>query len=170
MIGVKLEPQAWYSSACRFPQALAESVRENVKNATLIYQFLRGMVERRMSPKSLAGPIGIVQISGEAAREGPTAYFGLMAMAQPESGDCESVAHSDSGRRERSSAAGGDVHAPRFQPARQGNSVPARFCFPDGGGGVCALQRYLEAGRLNRSGRGVSSGPTNATGSKLDSR
>jgi len=32
-----------------------------------------------MSPKSVAGPIGIVQISGEEAREGPIAYLGLMA-------------------------------------------------------------------------------------------
>ena len=54
-----------------FPQALVESVRHNVKNATFIYEFLRGIMERRMSPKSAAGPIGIAQLSGEAAREGP---------------------------------------------------------------------------------------------------
>ncbi len=33
-----------------------------------------------MSPKSLQGPIRIAQLSGESAREGPTAYFGLLAM------------------------------------------------------------------------------------------
>jgi regulator of sigma E protease len=33
-----------------------------------------------MSPKSLEGPIRIAQLSGEAAREGPTAYLGLAAM------------------------------------------------------------------------------------------
>src|SRR5260370_24390022 len=38
------------------------------------------MLERRMSPKSLEGPIGIARLSGYAAREGPTAYFGLTAM------------------------------------------------------------------------------------------
>ena len=38
------------------------------------------MVERRMSPKSLEGPIRIAQLSGEAAREGPVAFIGLMAM------------------------------------------------------------------------------------------
>ena len=46
----------------------------------LIVQFLKGMLERRMSPKSLEGPIGIARLSGEAAREGPTAFILLMAM------------------------------------------------------------------------------------------
>jgi membrane-associated protease RseP (regulator of RpoE activity) len=41
---------------------------------------LRGILERRMSPKSLEGLIGIARLSGEAASEGPTAYFGLTAM------------------------------------------------------------------------------------------
>jgi regulator of sigma E protease len=63
-----------------FPDALAESVRQNVSYATLIYQFLQGIVERRMSAKSLEGPIRIAQLSGDAAREGPVAFIGLMAM------------------------------------------------------------------------------------------
>ncbi len=33
-----------------------------------------------MSAKNLTGPIGIAQLSGEAAREGPSAFFMLMAM------------------------------------------------------------------------------------------
>jgi regulator of sigma E protease len=79
MIGVNLGPKVEFVSLS-FPQALVESVRYNAKNATLIYQFLRGIVERRMSPKSLEGPIGIARLSGQAAREGPTAYFALTAM------------------------------------------------------------------------------------------
>jgi regulator of sigma E protease len=78
MIGVSLQQKVVFVSL-PFPQALAESVHENAKNATFIYSFLRGVAERRMSPKSVAGPIGIVQISGEEAREGPIAYLGLMA-------------------------------------------------------------------------------------------
>jgi regulator of sigma E protease len=78
LIGVKLQPKVVLVSL-PFPQALAASVHENAKNATFIYSFLRGVAERRMSPKSVAGPIGIVQISGEEAREGPIAYLGLMA-------------------------------------------------------------------------------------------
>jgi len=79
MIGVSVEPRVVFVSL-PFPQAIAESVRQNAKSATLIFQFLRGIVERRMSPKSLEGPIRIAQLSGESAREGPTAYFGLLAM------------------------------------------------------------------------------------------
>jgi regulator of sigma E protease len=78
MIGVRLEPHVVFVSL-PFPQALAESARQNAKSATFIYQFLRGIAERRMSPKSLSGPIKIVQMSGEEAREGPMAYFWLMA-------------------------------------------------------------------------------------------
>jgi len=79
MIGVSVQPKVVFVSL-PFPKAMAESVRQNAKSATLIYQFLRGIVERRMSPKSLEGPIRIAQLSGESAREGPTAYFGLLSM------------------------------------------------------------------------------------------
>jgi regulator of sigma E protease len=78
LIGVKLQQKVVFVSLA-FPQALSESVRQNVKTAGFIYQFLRGVAERRMSPRSVAGPIGIVQMSGEDAREGPMAYLGLMA-------------------------------------------------------------------------------------------
>jgi regulator of sigma E protease len=78
MIGVRLEPRVVFVSL-PFPEAVSESVRQNAKSATFIYQFLRGVAERRMSPKSLQGPIRIVQLSGEEAREGPMAYLWLMA-------------------------------------------------------------------------------------------
>jgi len=79
MIGVHLERPVIITQL-PFPDALRESVRQNIKSASLIYQFLEGLVERRMSAKSLEGPIGIARLSGDAAREGPTAFFGLMAM------------------------------------------------------------------------------------------
>ncbi len=78
MIGVRLEPHVVFVSL-PFPEALAESARQNAKNATFIYSLLRGIAERRMSPKAIAGPVRIVQMSGEEAREGPMAYFWLMA-------------------------------------------------------------------------------------------
>jgi regulator of sigma E protease len=78
MIGVSLQPR-FVLVSLPFPEALSESVRQNVKSAGFIYQLLRGIAERRMSAKSLAGPIKIVQMSGEEAREGPLAYFLLMA-------------------------------------------------------------------------------------------
>lgn len=78
LIGVKLKAKVEIVSL-PFPQALRESVRQNLKSATFIYGFLRGVAERRMSPKSVAGPIGIVQMSGQEAREGAIPYLGLMA-------------------------------------------------------------------------------------------
>ena len=78
LIGVKLQPKVLLVSL-PFPEAFSASIRENAKNATFIYQFLRGVAERRMSPKSLEGPLRIVQISGEEAREGIIPYLGLMA-------------------------------------------------------------------------------------------
>lgn len=60
--------------------ALRESVRLNVQNATLIFQVLGSIVERRVSPKTLAGPIGIAQMSSQAAHEGPSSFLGWMAL------------------------------------------------------------------------------------------
>ncbi len=79
MIGVVMEPRV---VIVQLPihQAIAESIRQNVRGAGLIFQVLRGIVEQRVSPKSLEGPLRIGQLSGEAAREGAIPYFSLMAM------------------------------------------------------------------------------------------
>jgi regulator of sigma E protease len=79
MIGVYLQPRLIVIQLS-FPEALRESVRHNLRNAGLMYELLRGLVEQRMSPKTLEGPIGIARLSGEAAREGPFAFFGLLAI------------------------------------------------------------------------------------------
>ena len=79
MIGVQLEPRLEMTSLS-FPDAVRESVRQNYKSAGLIYKMLQGIVERRISSKSLEGPIRIAQLSGDAAREGPAQFIGLMAM------------------------------------------------------------------------------------------
>ncbi len=63
-----------------FPDALAESFRQNAKGALFFVNVLEGMVERRMSAKNLTGPIGLSQIAGQEAREGAMAYLSLMAM------------------------------------------------------------------------------------------
>jgi len=62
-----------------FGEALRESIEQNSKNATLIFQFLQGIIQRRMSPKSLEGPIGIARLSGQAARQGSTDLILLMS-------------------------------------------------------------------------------------------
>lgn len=78
LLGVQLTPRVTFVSL-PLGEALRESVRQNQRSAGVILQLLRGMVERRMSPKSLEGPIGIARLSSEAAREGFTTFIGLMA-------------------------------------------------------------------------------------------
>ena len=81
MIGVGPGLKAHYiDTRLSLPAALGESIDENVKGATMIGKFIEGMVQRRMSPKNLTGPIGMIELSGDAAREGPSAYLGLMSM------------------------------------------------------------------------------------------
>ncbi len=81
MIGVLPEQKVKVETTrLSLPDALRESLNQNIKGASLIFQFLSGMVERRMSAKSLTGPIGIAQLSGETAREGPSAFVMLMSM------------------------------------------------------------------------------------------
>jgi len=80
MIGVGLERHLnVVTTRLSLPEALRESLQENVKDATLIFKFLGGIIERRMSPKSLEGPIRIAQLSGNAARQGAYEFFGLMS-------------------------------------------------------------------------------------------
>ncbi|MBZ5579021.1 MAG: RIP metalloprotease RseP [Acidobacteriia bacterium] len=81
MIGVTQQQKLHLiTTRLSFPDSLRESLRQNTKGAMLIGSFLKGVVERRMSPKTITGPIGIAQLSGEAAREGPSAFFILMSM------------------------------------------------------------------------------------------
>ncbi len=63
-----------------FARAFVESLHENARSAKLIFESLERMIERRISPKSLVGPVGIAQLSGETAREGPAAFLSLMCM------------------------------------------------------------------------------------------
>ena len=79
MIGVSLEPKLVIMKL-GFPQALAESVRQNAKYAEFLYTTLRGIVQQKTSPRSLTSPIGIAQLSGEYARAGTIPFLGLMAM------------------------------------------------------------------------------------------
>ena len=78
MIGVLLEQP---TEVVKLPlvQAFKESCRQNSQNARLIFKVLEGIVERRMSPKSIEGPFRIAQMSGQAAREGPVEFTVLMA-------------------------------------------------------------------------------------------
>ena len=78
MIGLSLKPRIDVVKLS-FPAAISESVRQNTEYAQMIVQLLERMIQRRMPAKSLSGPIGMIQMSGEAAREGFLPFIGLMA-------------------------------------------------------------------------------------------
>jgi len=81
MIGVRLEIKLdIQKTRLSFPDALRVSLVENRKNASLIVEFLRGILERRMSAKNLSGPIGIAVYAKEAAAEGPGPLLQLMSV------------------------------------------------------------------------------------------
>ena len=70
-IGVELTPDnKTITTQLGLMDAVIQSYEQNFKNAKLIFAFLEGLLEQRMSPKSLEGPIGIARLSGEAARAG----------------------------------------------------------------------------------------------------
>jgi regulator of sigma E protease len=55
------------------------SVRRNIEMSGLILNMLKDLVTGEASPKQLMGPVGIAQLSGEAAQEDWIALFTLMA-------------------------------------------------------------------------------------------
>jgi regulator of sigma E protease len=60
-------------------QALAASLGDNAKNCRATFDVLGKILTRRMSARSLSGPIGIAQISGEAYRAGIPELLYLVA-------------------------------------------------------------------------------------------
>jgi regulator of sigma E protease len=81
MIGVVPQQKLdFITTRLSFPEAFNQSVKENAKGAMMMGEFLKGLVERRMSTKNLAGPIGIAVETGDAARQGPSVFFMWMGM------------------------------------------------------------------------------------------
>ncbi|MBZ5581696.1 MAG: RIP metalloprotease RseP [Acidobacteriia bacterium] len=78
-VGPALKPH-YINSRLSLPEAFRESLRENKKGARMLVQVLEGLVQRRMSAKNITGPIGMIQLSGNAAREGASVFLGLMAV------------------------------------------------------------------------------------------
>jgi regulator of sigma E protease len=60
-------------------EAIGMSVRRNIEMSGLILNMLKDLVTGEASPKQLMGPVGIAQLSGEAAQEDWIALFTLMA-------------------------------------------------------------------------------------------
>jgi regulator of sigma E protease len=80
-IGIRTMPPPAINQKQNLPDAFKHSIQTNIKNSTLIFATLRRMFSFRLSPKQVAGPIGIVQMASETAQEpGWTPLLSLMAM------------------------------------------------------------------------------------------
>jgi regulator of sigma E protease len=60
--------------------SLGEAARWSWDNTKVTFDVLRRVVTAQISPKTMMGPVGIAQASGEAARGGPARLFYLVAM------------------------------------------------------------------------------------------
>lgn len=80
LIGVQLSPFEVRTIEPGFFQAIQMSVQRNVEWSTLIFRTLGQLVSGEASPRQLMGPVGIAQLSGDAAASGWTALFAVMAM------------------------------------------------------------------------------------------
>ncbi len=63
-----------------FPRAVERSLRANRKNSLLIIELVEKMIERKVSMKQVAGPIGIGVVAGEAAEQGMMPLMALAAL------------------------------------------------------------------------------------------
>lgn len=60
--------------------AWRRSFQENIKNSVIVIVTLRELLNAQVSIRQMSGPIGIAQVSGEAAQAGPYDFFRVMAM------------------------------------------------------------------------------------------
>jgi regulator of sigma E protease len=77
-VGIVPVPKMTYV-ALPLGEAVSEAFRSNVSSAGLIYRLLQGMLERRISGKSVDGPIGLAVAASEAAKRGLDQYIRMMA-------------------------------------------------------------------------------------------
>jgi regulator of sigma E protease len=113
-----------------FGPAIVESLRFNSQNATMIFRVLGSIVERRVSPKALAGPIGIAQMSSEAAQQGPLSSAADVG-CEPESCYFQPVAYSDPRRGHAAAVDYRDAAAAGGQLTSQRDGVQAGICVSD---------------------------------------
>ena len=80
MIGVVLAPYRTRVVEPGLFEAFALSLEQNLEWSQLIFRTLGGLLTREVPASQLVGPVGIAQLSGDAARFGWVTLFQLMAM------------------------------------------------------------------------------------------
>ena len=80
LIGVGLSPFELRTVEPGPFEAFTMSLEQNYEDSGLIFQTLWGLLTRDTSVTQLVGPVGIAQMSGNAAQMGWVTLFGLMSM------------------------------------------------------------------------------------------
>jgi regulator of sigma E protease len=62
-----------------FPQAIGAGASQTVGAVRMVAATVKGLLLGQVSPKELAGPIGIGQLAGQAARAGLVTFLSLIA-------------------------------------------------------------------------------------------
>ena len=118
-------------------QALTASLDDNARNCLATIDVLGKILTRRMSPRSLSGPIGIAQLSGEAYRAGicraPSSGF----FYQPATGHLQPAANSCPRWRRDSASAGRGPDSAGFEFGGQGALRASGNRLPPPARGVC---------------------------------
>jgi len=80
-IGIEADPTQFKMIVKKLTigQSFQESIKQNAKFATLIFDILRKLVRREVSLRMIEGPIGIARQSGQAAKSGFDDLLFLMA-------------------------------------------------------------------------------------------
>ena len=77
-LGFKNNPETKISSLS-FPQAFSRSVQDNKRFSVILIELVGKLVQHKVSPKMVSGPIGIAQQAGAAAQEGWAPLLALTA-------------------------------------------------------------------------------------------
>ena len=80
LVGVQLAPLEMRTLEPGLFEAFTLSLQQNYEWLGLMFQMIRDLLVQDTSPAQLAGPVGIAQLSGVAARAGWITFFGFMAL------------------------------------------------------------------------------------------
>jgi regulator of sigma E protease len=80
MIGIVMANPSTQIKRHSFSDALVLAYRDCIRYSVMIFETLRKLVTRLISPEYLSGPVGIMQMSGAAAQSGLSALLQLMAI------------------------------------------------------------------------------------------
>jgi regulator of sigma E protease len=79
LIGITFKLPVQFVKLGFFP-AVEESLKFNRQNALMLFQVLHSLIEHRVSTKSVSGPIGMAQMSNEAAEAGAWSWLFFVAI------------------------------------------------------------------------------------------